>query len=109
MAVYLQNRGKRGGGLPGVRIQPSADVRRAWEVAQRTEAIRERRRTETVTLDVEVHSSCGGQIQYTSYFRDTAPPSQLVGGGHRPHLTEFVTCACAKSPIEGTWHDMPSR
>ncbi len=68
----------------------------AWQADRKAQELAEQRRTETVTLDVEVHAACGGQIQYTSYFRDTAPQSQLVGGGHRPHLSEFCICACAK-------------
>lgn len=94
MTFYVLGAGKKG--LSGVRTKRSKEVLLAWEAARRAEELRERRRTETVTLDVEIHAACGGQIQYTSYFRDTAPPSQLVGGGHHPHLTEFVTCACAK-------------
>lgn len=95
MAVYLVGLGKKRG-LLRARIQASPDVLASWEAARRSEELKEKRRTETVTLDVETHVACGGQIQYTSYFRDTAPQSQLVGGGHRPHLSEFCICACAK-------------
>jgi hypothetical protein len=97
MAVYIMATKGRGARLAPRKIGNScpADMN-AWHIAQKARELAEKRRTETVTIPVEIHVACGGQIEYTSYFRDTAPRSELVGGGHRPHLTEFVTCACAK-------------
>ena len=66
----------------------------AWEAGEKAKQLAEQRRTETVTLDVEIHAACEGQIQYTSFFRDTAPQSQLIGQRHRPHLEEFSACFC---------------
>lgn len=64
------------------------------QASQEVERLAEQRRTERVTLDVEIHVACGGQIQYTSLFRDTAPQSQLIGQRHHPHLDEFRSCVC---------------
>lgn len=97
MAVYmvaLKGRGTRLAPRKIRKLSP-ADLN-AWHAAEKAREVTERRRTETVTLDVETHVACGGQIQYTSYFRDTASRSQLAGGGHYPHFEEFVTCACAR-------------
>ena len=66
----------------------------AWQANKEAERLAEQRRTERVTLDVEIHAACEGQIQYTSFFRDTAPLSQLIGQRHRPHLEEFFLCVC---------------
>lgn len=110
MAVYIVAAKGR-----GVRLAPrktrklSPTELNAWNAACRARELAEMRQTETVTLDVEVHLACGGQIQYKSYFQDTAPRSQLVGGGHRPHLTEFVTCACAKCGSAITHRDHLAR
>lgn len=65
-----------------------------WQASQVAEHLAEQRRTERVTLDVEIHAACKGQIQYTSFFRDTAPLSQLIGQRHRPHFEEFFLCVC---------------
>ncbi len=108
MAVYLMGRKSKGAPLRGLR-RSSPDELHAWEAAKRVQEQKERHRTETVKLQVETHVACGGQIEYTSYFRDTAPRSQLVGSGHRPHLTEFVTCACAKCGSAITHRDHLAR
>lgn len=68
----------------------------AWQAAMKAEKFAEQRRTETVTLPVEIHVACGGQIQYTSYFVDEGQTSQRVGGGHYARLVEHTTCSCEK-------------
>lgn len=74
-----------------------------WKASQAVERLAAQRRTERVTLDVEIHVACGGQIQYTSYFVDEGETSQRVGGGHYARLVEHTTCRCERcgSKIEG--------
>jgi len=61
----------------------------------RAEAARERRQTEAITIPVGPHGGgCDGEVHYTSFFRDTAPVSQLIGQRHPPYLEEFYSCVC---------------